>query len=68
MCPMKDALHADVEEAFNRLAEVLAQSIAALRDYDDENLKRLDKELELAMGLKERRVGALRQHILEHRC
>jgi hypothetical protein len=29
---------------------------------------RLDKELELTVGLKERTIGALRQHTKEHRC
>ena len=29
---------------------------------------RLDKELELTVGLKERTIGALSQHTKEHRC
>jgi hypothetical protein len=29
---------------------------------------RFDKELELLLGEKERRVGAMQQHAAEHRC
>ena len=29
---------------------------------------RLDKQLELTVGLKERSIGALRQHEKEHGC
>jgi hypothetical protein len=36
------------------------------RDYDE--FMKLDKELELTIGLKERTIGALRQHSKEHQC
>jgi hypothetical protein len=29
---------------------------------------RLDKELELLLGEKERRIGAMHQHAEEHKC
>jgi len=35
---------------------------------DSEKYLHLDKELELTFGEKERAVGALRQHIKEHKC
>jgi len=30
--------------------------------------KRIDRELELTVGEKERAIGALRQHLTEHKC
>jgi hypothetical protein len=38
------------------------------RSGDSEKYVHLDKELELTVGEKERAVGALRQHLREHKC
>jgi hypothetical protein len=40
--------------------------LAAFRRRDDSTFMRLDKELELTIGLKERTIGALREHRREH--
>jgi hypothetical protein len=51
-----------------KLAHASSASIQALRDNDDAVLQRLDNEVELAMGEKERLIGALRQHGKDHGC
>jgi hypothetical protein len=38
------------------------------RSGESDKYMHLDKELELTVGEKERAVGALRQHVKEHRC
>ena len=37
-------------------------------DHSHAGCLRLDKELETSVGRKERIVGALRQHVKDHKC
>ena len=40
----------------------------AFQAGNDAEFHRLDYELEQTMGQKERSIGALRQHLREHKC
>jgi hypothetical protein len=67
-CPEYDRLHAQVENVLGNLAQVTTTLLELFRFKDLEGVHRLDKELELTVGEKERSLGALRQHIKEHKC
>jgi hypothetical protein len=59
-------LQYDVITALERLEELIAAQLEAFRSNDQAQFMRLDKELELSIGAKERAIGALRQHGKEH--
>jgi hypothetical protein len=65
-CPEYDRLHADVENLHGNLAQVATLELFRSKDLD--GVHRVDKELELTVGEKERSIGALRQHIKDHKC
>lgn len=67
-CPEYECLHADVENVLGNLAQVTTTLLELFRSKDLNGVHRLDKELELTVGEKERSLGALRQHIKEHKC
>ena len=67
-CSEYDRLHAEVEGVLGNLAQVATLLLELFRSKDLEGVHRLDKELELTVGEKERSIGALRQHIKEHKC
>jgi len=67
-CPEYDRLHAEVEGVLGNLAQVITTLLELFRSKDWNGVSRLDKELELTVGEKERSLGALRQHIKEHKC
>lgn len=67
-CPEYDRLSTEVEDVLGNLAQVSALLLELFRSRDLDGVNRLDKELELTVGEKERRLGALRQHIKEHKC
>jgi len=67
-CPEYDRLHAEVENILGNLAQVATLLLELFRSKDVNGVHRLDKELELTVGEKERSIGALRQHIKEHNC
>jgi len=67
-CPEYDRLHAEVENVLGNLAQVTTTLLELFRSKDLAGVHRLDKELELTVGEKERAIGALRQHIKEHKC
>ena len=50
------------------LAQITTLLLELFRSGDSGKYTRLDKELELTVGEKERAVGALRQHVREHKC
>src|SRR3954453_3162072 len=66
LCPEKERLHAQVQQCLSKVAKVATESIEALCTHDNLSLERLDKELEISLGEKERFMGALRQHIAAH--
>lgn len=67
-CPEYDRLHVEVENVLGNLAQVTTLLLDLFRSKDLAGVVRLDKELELTVGEKERVLGALRQHIKEHKC
>jgi len=67
-CAEHDRLRSDVENVLVNLAQVTMLLLELFRADDSEKYLHLDKELELTFGEKERAVGALRQHIKEHKC
>ena len=67
-CPEYIRLRSEVENVLGNLAQVTTLLLDLFRKDESEQYKHLDKELELTVGEKERAVGALRQHIKEHKC
>jgi len=67
-CPEYVRLRAEVENVLGNLAQVTTLLLELFRSDKSEQYKHLDKELELTVGEKERAVGALRQHVREHKC
>ena len=67
-CPEYIRLRSEVENVLGNLAQVTTLLLELFRKDESQKYKHLDKELELTVGEKERAVGALRQHIKEHKC
>jgi hypothetical protein len=67
-CSEYDRLHAEVENVLGNLAQTTTLLLELFRSKDLSGVQRLDKELELTVGEKERTLGALRQHVKEHNC
>ena len=67
-CPEYNRLHSDVENVLANLAQVTTLLLELFRSRNLGDVHRLDKELELTVGEKERCIGALRQHVKEHKC
>jgi hypothetical protein len=67
-CEEYDRLQKDVEAILEKLREVTTLQLEVFRSRNQPEFIQLDKELELTVGEKERRIGALRQHAAEHRC
>jgi len=61
-------LRADVENVLGNLAQVTTLTLELFRAGDFDAVKNLDQQIELAVGEKERCLGALRQHLTEHNC
>jgi hypothetical protein len=59
-------LSAAVDEILKKLNTLTTDQLTAFRRRDDSTFMRLDKELELTVGLKERSIGSLREHRREH--
>ena len=57
-----------MNEVLNLLTELTKAQLDAFRSHNEAELMRLDKELELAFGRKERSFGALREHERQHKC
>lgn len=67
-CAEYDRLRTDVENVLGNLAQVVTLALELFRAGDFDQVRRLDKELELTVGEKERCLGAMRQHMREHNC
>jgi hypothetical protein len=61
-CAECERLRAEVQGALTRLVELTAAQLNAFRVRDSASFRKLDKELENALGTKERMIGAMRQH------
>lgn len=67
-CPEYDRLSSQVEEMLQKLVDTVTLQLEIFRSKKPGEFMRVDKELELMVGEKERRIGALRQHADEHKC
>lgn len=67
-CKIYDKLRSSVEEILTKISRISSLLLETFRAQDLEGVHRLDIELELAVGQKERSIGALRQHVEEHKC
>ena len=67
-CDEYPRLQRKVQEALEILTRLTEAQLSAFQRNDHSTFMRLDKELEQAVGAKERSIGALRQHVKEHRC
>jgi cell division septum initiation protein DivIVA len=65
-CNECERLRGEVQDALARLTHLTTAQLNAFRANDNATFMRLDKELENAMGSKERVIGAMRQHEREH--
>ena len=67
-CAAREALQVEASEILQHLIDLTKHQIIALAANDQQTLMRLDKQLELVFGEKERSFGALREHTKEHGC
>lgn len=67
-CPVYARLETEIVTILEKVKETTASQLAAFHAHDNERLMRLDKELERSIGEKERTLGALRQHVEDHKC
>jgi hypothetical protein len=67
-CNAYDRLQLEVQRVLEGLSKLAESQLAAFRASDSQAVTRLDKELENMVGHKERMLGAMRQHVKDHRC
>jgi hypothetical protein len=67
-CPLRDRLAADVDEVLQQIVNITSNLRTAFQNRDRSLFEHLDQQLELAIGQKERSIGALREHKKEHGC
>jgi len=67
-CAEYERLQLRVEILLEELTELTAKQLEMFRAENYPACRRLDREVEAAIGEKERTIGALRQHMREHRC
>ena len=67
-CAEYDRLTSYVENVMGNLAQVTTLLLDMFRAGDYPACRRLDLDLENTVGEKERAIGALRQHMTEHKC
>jgi hypothetical protein len=67
-CAEYTRLEAGVDECLKKLRDLTTLQLEVFRSRNYPSFARLDRELELAVGTKERSIGALNQHAREHKC
>jgi len=67
-CPEYMRLERAVREVLLSLANLATMQAEMFHSGNDAEFVRLDKQLELLVGEKERAIGALRQHAKDHQC
>jgi hypothetical protein len=67
-CAEYTRLEAEVEVCLKKLRDLTTLQLEVFRSRNYQSFARLDRELELAVGTKERSIGALNQHGKEHKC
>lgn len=67
-CAEHEELEGTVIEILRKVSAIATEQLRAFQENDRDRFKALDKALELTIGEKERRIGALRQHEVDHGC
>jgi len=67
-CAEYDRLSSEVAAKLTKLAQLTTRQAELLQSGDFNGCKVLDREVELTLGEKERGIGALGQHMTEHKC
>jgi hypothetical protein len=67
-CSIQGELIAATEQVLKRIAELTNQQLALFQAPGRQISMKLDRDLEEAVGEKERLFGALRQHRSDHGC
>jgi len=68
-CTRREELTTAAAESLKRIKSLIEEQIAVLRQPGGQaRLLELDRELEKAVGEKERGFGALTEHTKEHGC
>lgn len=67
-CGKHGELLKQAKEVLERIRDLTTKSVPCIVDGVNQRFLQMDREVELAMGEKERAVGALREHDEEHSC
>ena len=67
-CPRKQHLIEEVQRHLIRISELSRATAEAIGNRTENLVSALDKQIEWEVGAKERALGALQQHRLEHGC
>jgi hypothetical protein len=67
-CAEREKLKTEACHAINDIVEFSGRLLIALNSQDPTSFTPLDKDLENAVGAKERAFGALAQHRKDHGC
>jgi hypothetical protein len=68
MCAEYERLQQRVRDVLSKLTGLTTDQLTAFEKNDKDLFTRLDRELELTVGEKERCIGSLRQHVRDHKC
>jgi hypothetical protein len=61
-------LQHEVQLTLQTLSDLTRALLDAFHSCERDRFAQLDRELEVIVGRKERTMGALRQHVKEHKC
>ncbi len=67
-CEKYEELAKCVEHNLANITECTSAQLEAFHADNHQKMLQLDKHLEQLVGEKERSIGALREHMKEHRC
>jgi hypothetical protein len=67
-CPEYERLDSHVEDVLGNLAQLATLELDRFQAGDYPTCRRLEQALENTFVEKERAMGAIEQHLLEHKC
>jgi hypothetical protein len=67
-CNERAKLEGQANSVLEKLVRLTNAQLEVFQARNHAEFMRLDRELELTVGEKERTIGAVRQHIQEHGC
>ncbi len=67
-CERRDELTNEVQFHLVRLTELAREEIKYLNRWEQRPMMDMDKQIEEALGAKERCLGALKEHRRQHGC